>query len=952
MSTQLIDFETGSLTTGDSGERMEEESIKPYVAGERVQAVVFDRPLENLRARTEELRKKVEDLLYRADADKWIITGGNSIGQVTVPVLTAFPTVTWSTGTNKFTISEAIVLQPLMAPLEDKFASKSFVLKTATFLISANDNVAARDILFDYQLANSIRIIWEESASLGGDTCVATIEGEPEHILRIVIRDDGTTLASDVAVELNTILGPPIAASPFKFTLTSAVPVYISLSDLSAGDRDVVLTGTYSRELHHLAAAELNTFFGTTTLSADGDGIGIWYEELTDSVLSTRGGRRQATPMTAPAPNTEVLSTKLFKFSTNPEKIPGAIPLCRRIGTSLVFVDGTVVAAGQTATFGGEGSIDALLARYLTHVGGTADQHPAEDITFDDTNFNASWGLNPAEVQEAIDLVVGALDATTAPSGATRVGYAPYSWIAATTVSDVIKEIVDDLALQAGTPGTARIGNVAAVTTVWDWFTRSKDTVQAQLASVFTALNSCLPVNQTNVNPQVAVDGSDSIFQGMLRGLVAPAPSVSWKQLIEQDYGDVGSSLGVQPSIPWAPPNYRDVGTRTWVDVCPGWFWYARKPCFFAVSNEKACVYKLNHIATNSDGIGDVDIYVDWSGTYPLAMPLAVASNGKYLYVLTADSSTHRARMLQYDCYTNPLTTPTLYKNEYFDAIELWDGASAYVTSISMGTNTLAFTAKHSTGVLTADEFTVIVAQADVTSWGHGRGNIGVGAGIDNATGSLCHIGDDTYAFGYRDGSLHGFAAVQATVIGGLVTGVIVPAAGPLTVKGTGSSYMLKSCVFDGATAWFIDETGQVFAYAHKGSDASEAERWIIAFELTTNNLIDQSVGAEVRLAFDGARVWIAARAYGLNRIVMMSFDPTLMLDPVFFPAGYPAKFPMIYLNPPVTAGWASNGPTTGQGPGKIAIIADVAMVIGRLEPKDGILHRVVNLSRRGGQFA
>jgi hypothetical protein len=418
MSTQLIDFETGSLTTGDSGERMEEESIKPYVAGERVQAVVFDRPLENLRARTEELRKKVEDLLYRADADKWIITGGNSIGQVTVPVLTAFPTVTWSTGTNKFTISEAIVLQPLMAPLEDKFASKSFVLKTATFLISANDNVAARDILFDYQLANSIRIIWEESASLGGDTCVATIEGEPEHILRIVIRDDGTTLASDVAVELNTILGPPIAASPFKFTLTSAVPVYISLSDLSAGDRDVVLTGTYSRELHHLAAAELNTFFGTTTLSADGDGIGIWYEELTDSVLSTRGGRRQATPLTDTAPNTEVTASKLFKFSTNPEKIPGAIPLCRRIGTSLVFVDGTVVSAGQTATFGGEGSIDALLARYLTHVGGTADKHTAGVVTS-----------------------------------------TPYSWIAATDVGAVINEIVDDLAdATTAADGASKVG--------------------------------------------------------------------------------------------------------------------------------------------------------------------------------------------------------------------------------------------------------------------------------------------------------------------------------------------------------------------------------------------------------------------------------------------------------------------------------------------------------------
>jgi hypothetical protein len=39
------------------------------------------------------------------------------------------------------------------------------------------------------------------------------------------------------------------------------------------------------------------------------------------------------------------------------------------------------VAHGQTATFGGEGSIDVLQAAYAAHVGGSADKHPAADIT-------------------------------------------------------------------------------------------------------------------------------------------------------------------------------------------------------------------------------------------------------------------------------------------------------------------------------------------------------------------------------------------------------------------------------------------------------------------------------------------------------------------------------------------------------------------------------------------
>lgn len=425
MSTQLIDFESGSVTTGDSGERLEEESIKPYVAGERVQAAVFDRPLENLRARTEELRKKVEDLLYRADADKWIITGGNSVGAVTGPT-SPFPTVTWTAGaTNKFTISEAIVVQPLMAPIQDLFASKLYTFGgVETFNIFPKNNSKEYDVYFDYQHANSARIIWETATLSLGVTCVVTIEGEPDHILRIKIRDDSSTTAANVITELNTVLGG-LMSPPFDYTSGGPGTTILDLADI-AGDEDVTLEGTYSRELHHIPTTAISNFFLATTLADDGDGIGIWFEELVDSDLATFGGRRQATTSTPSSgggapPNTSITVDKLFKFSTEPEKISGAIPLCRRIGTSLVFVDGTVVAAGQTATFGGEGSIDALLAAYTAHKNGTADKHAAGDITS-----------------------------------------TPYSWIAASNVGAVINEIVDDLALTgAGVSGASRVGNEA-----------------------------------------------------------------------------------------------------------------------------------------------------------------------------------------------------------------------------------------------------------------------------------------------------------------------------------------------------------------------------------------------------------------------------------------------------------------------------------------------------------
>jgi hypothetical protein len=434
MSTQLIDLESGSGATGDSGERTDVDAIKPIDAGERVQAAVIDRPFENLRARTEELRQKVEELLYRADADKWIITGGNTIGAVSGPTV-AFPTVSWDATTGLCTVSEAIVVQPFVAPSTDLFGFIDWAFTesvapfgTVTFRFEANDDPLAGTILYDYQLANSIRVYWESSASLGaGVFCQATLEGSPVHMLRIVVRSDGTTNAGHVEDALNLILAPVVPDSILKFSLTGLGTTFVEWVE-TPGRPNEYMFNTYSREMHRMTKAVFDGFFVGSPLSVDGDGIGIWYEELTDSDTTQHGGRRQATPTTATdvgpflPPNTVVPVTKLFKFSTEPEKIPGCIPLCRRIGTYLVFIDGTVVEHAHTATLGGEGSIDDLLARYVAHINGSAEQHTAADILFDDTNMNADWGLNPSETQEAVDLVVGALVSEGAGiSGASRV---------------------------------------------------------------------------------------------------------------------------------------------------------------------------------------------------------------------------------------------------------------------------------------------------------------------------------------------------------------------------------------------------------------------------------------------------------------------------------------------------------------------------------------------------
>jgi len=372
MSNQLIDFESGSTTTGDSGERTTSTAIKPILSGEGVKSAVLDRPLENLRARTEEIRKSVEDLLYRADADKWIITGGSGTGAVTVPGAAAFPTVTWNAtagATGTFTISEPIVIQPLMAPYRDiKGIGEGAHTYTITDSVPNTVTFTFYSRLFDYQLANQLRIIWEEkdSSLITGGYCVATLEGSPAHVLRIVIRDDGMTQGTNINTALGLILPATAVSHSMGGTGSTYGSTYVALSDIT--DPDFVIKGNYSRELHRLTDTELVTFFGTTAnhMHTDGEGLGIWFEEIIDSDPLTFGGRRQSTPDTAPAPNTAVTASKLFLTTTESSKIHGAIPLCRRIGTYLVFVDGTVVGNGQTVKFGQKGTeivdIFALLA--------------------------------------------------------------------------------------------------------------------------------------------------------------------------------------------------------------------------------------------------------------------------------------------------------------------------------------------------------------------------------------------------------------------------------------------------------------------------------------------------------------------------------------------------------------------------------------------------------------
>jgi hypothetical protein len=362
MADQNIHFE--DLSGGDTGERADTSAILPFSAGEQVKAAVLNRPLENLRGRTEIIRGELEDLKYLIDTNiRWIITGGTNVGSAvghSIPMVINRSPFTRGT----FTISEtAIVLQPINTPKIDKKASALYEFGSPP----GHSSLTFTSSLYGYEQpkgggANPLprgswqRIQWSSApyATLGARHCTVTLEGNPVHILHITVSEGDGGNYTTVA-ELHAQLDATTDMLTFGFEEVVAAgdeTDTINISGFSASDLDYVLLDTYDRELHYLTKTEIDAYFNAHGALADGDTLCITYPFLVDpDSPTTKGGRRQATPtsstVTPGTPNTEVTSGQLFVSSTAPGLIPISIPLCKRVGYDLIFIDGTIFRSDE-----------------------------------------------------------------------------------------------------------------------------------------------------------------------------------------------------------------------------------------------------------------------------------------------------------------------------------------------------------------------------------------------------------------------------------------------------------------------------------------------------------------------------------------------------------------------------------------------------------------------------
>jgi len=386
MATQDVDFKVGDGTgTNDSGnpgtiypdEAAGIASIKKYSPGERVRAVVFNRPLENLRKRTETLKFETEAQKYLQDTDmRWIITGGTAAGLVSGH---GQPYVTWVPADNKFTTSADIVLQPIAGPKTDKKGS-------ITYVKAANWSITLSTDLYRFQEGHKLSIRWQEAAPGTLPLRVtAEVLFEPYSTLVITLCNDGTTTIGDVTTALNTLAG----AGGFTHVISGSG--YVLLGDILV---DGVVNplydfaATYDRELHHIPASTFAAFFATESLLS-GDTLCLSYEWLVNPDGVTYSGRRQATESSGTS--TVSLPGQLFLADAHPDRLPLSIPICRRLGDDLFFIDGTVARGDEGAGvyFGTNGYTTQTFNRTTAPSGATligvsanthASGHKSEDV--------------------------------------------------------------------------------------------------------------------------------------------------------------------------------------------------------------------------------------------------------------------------------------------------------------------------------------------------------------------------------------------------------------------------------------------------------------------------------------------------------------------------------------------------------------------------------------------
>ena len=324
-------------------------AIQPVINGEAATQNVFRRPSENLRGRSESLRRAIDDLFYFRDRPAYVM-------QMAGAGVLAWDGTILSGGTGVLDNTTQLTVSPLGGAVANTkgaigigTAASNRVNYTVTAGTYASDGVN--------------RWLIEHRHVAAQATVQVNIGPGPNHL--ILVTFDTANIAHDaiaIASAVNTAISGN-AETTGKLLATSAGVA--STACISSGGPlsffDGVISATLSgtptvdQEAHTLPAGALGTLTTATPL-VEGAVILIAYRDIIepeggdpdDPKVGLPGGRSESNPArsnTAVTANLVILSGA----PTDGLHLSGAIPLLRIVNGAARFIDSTSISAGNAA---------------------------------------------------------------------------------------------------------------------------------------------------------------------------------------------------------------------------------------------------------------------------------------------------------------------------------------------------------------------------------------------------------------------------------------------------------------------------------------------------------------------------------------------------------------------------------------------------------------------------
>lgn len=361
-----LDFQ---ITGADDGYN-DEESIQPYENGEAAEETIFRRPPENLRNRTEVIRKAVDDAFLVNAADRgWLLVAAEGVQ------------ATWNGtvaggggGDGEWTISSgSLYLTPVISAGEqdvknDIAARLAYKIATDVYFTVRSYHEGGAEIRA-YNGANNLRLelFYVAGVTFPSDTPQISVEGSNDGgtydpalgpvLIRVQLSHD-TAIRSTWAQVVTELNADAVAGTFVRASVTAGSPGGDDYADVIDAQflwegvgADVSGTGAVDAQSVTITKAQIDNFFtsgGGSAGMADGDAIVVEFDTARDR-LDAAGNATYGAALRLihrnendPPPTDADFSSVGTAFQGN------SIPLCKVFDNELWFANGVVLKKDQT----------------------------------------------------------------------------------------------------------------------------------------------------------------------------------------------------------------------------------------------------------------------------------------------------------------------------------------------------------------------------------------------------------------------------------------------------------------------------------------------------------------------------------------------------------------------------------------------------------------------------